>query len=353
MVSELKKREKKNRDINLSFNSMRRFGVEIEINSFDGESRPVNGKRPAGIEDVALLVQKNCSDDVVIKGYEHTSGNEGWVIKPDASCGIEIVTTPLKGWRGIASVCKVVEALKNDQRIKADSRCSVHAHLEVADLTEDQIGNIIRYWIKCEPCFFDAMPQERKRNRYCQFMGLMNMIQHDSIISSSDLIRMFGDVKYYSMNTHMMCETGHKRKTVEFRMIEGGGSKDPYLIKNWLRLIIHFVERVKDLPTPIPYKEGDRWSSFLWVEPEDVLQILGFNGKYELSKGLQQTKNWLIGRWNKCLTKQDKPGLSRYVSYTQIQDILKKTIEKEGISVEDLLEPNDIKESLYSENTNY
>ena len=335
----------------LQFVSDRRWGAELEVNSFDGRNRPEQGRRPEGIDYVAMLVNRACpSDGCEIRDWEHTQGNEGWVVKPDSSCGMEICTPIYKGWTGLRKLCEVSHALGVDPRVSVDSRCSVHVHVEVADLTPDQLGSVIAHWFKIEPVFMDAMPPERKRNRYCQFMGMTNLLQHDTRITPADLTRKVGNVKYYSLNTNQMIRNG--RKTVEFRIIEGAGVKDPYLLKNWIRLLIHFVEMAAKKPFPGPYVEGDSSSSFCWLDPIDALKFLGFwpdPKEYELSPGLRQTRNWFIARLQRYMAKDSEEG-PRHFAYKELQQILQKFKDMgEEIVPEKHLSPTDLKAVLYDE----
>lgn len=340
----------------LSFCSNRRFGVEIELNALDKKNRPEDGKRPAGIEMVAHEVAKYCEEGVEIKDWEHTQKNEKWIVKPDSSCGIEVVTPPMKGWKGLLKVCRVVEGLALNKEVEADHRCSVHVHIEVADLSKEQLAAVIAHWIKCEPVFLDAMPHERKRNRYCQIIAFSTSIQHDSVLTPDQLIDEIGDVKYYSLNTNQMKKSNYERKTIEIRIAEASGCKDAYLIKNWIRLLIHFVEMAKELPVPVPYDENKPpiSNSFLWLDPEDVLTILGFNNnpaKYELSNGLTQTRNWFLARLKKYLSPHTEPGMPRYIPWKQLQDILAR-FSAEGVEIncEEHLSPVDLTTAIYSEN---
>jgi hypothetical protein len=58
----------------LSFSSNRRFGIELEINAFDGRNRPESGKKVAGIDAVCKMVGKYCSTGAEVRDYEHTQG---------------------------------------------------------------------------------------------------------------------------------------------------------------------------------------------------------------------------------------------------------------------------------------
>ena len=334
----------------LSFTSDRRFGIELELLAFDGKNRPDPGQRPAGIDVVGMVVAGNSTEGVDIREWEHTHGNDVWVIKPDSSCGMEVCTPIMKGWTGLKKVVSVVEALGRDTRIKVDQRCSVHIHVEVADLEPNEIASVIAHWFKVEPVFMDSVPPNRKRNRYCQFMGLTNLLQHDQKVASTDLIKRVGNVKYYSLNTNQYLK--NNRKTLEFRIIEGDGVKDPYLVKNWTRLIIHFIECARKRPFPGPYDEKDVWSSFLWLDPEDVFKFLGFSDnpqEYELSPGLEQTRTWFLARLQKYMAK-DTDGVRQY-AYKELQDMLRRC-EESGTPIvpEKHLTPSD-KDSLYNEET--
>jgi hypothetical protein len=329
----------------LSFCSDRRFGIELELNAFDGKNRPDPGQKPAGIEHIAMVVARNTREGVDIREWEHTQNNENWVIKPDSSCGMEVCTPVYKGWNGIKKVVDVVKAFQEDKQIKADHRTSVHVHIEVADLTSEQLASVIAHWFKCEPVFMDSVPASRKMNRYCQFMAFNNLVQVEQKIVPGDLIKRVGTVKYYSLNTKQMMQNG--RKTIEFRIGEGEGCRDPYLIKNWTRLLLQFVERAKNMPIPGPYVEGDQWSSFCLLDPRDVFKVLGFDpNEYELSPGLAQTRNWLMARIQRHM---NRDGF-RALAHPEFEAMLAEYKEA-GVTItpEEHLHPADLKTALYQE----
>lgn len=342
----------------LSFNSTRRFGVEIELNAFDGLSRPDGGRaRPMGIEEVCKEVQKHAEEGCEIRTYEHTEKNNSWVIKPDGSCGMEVVTPPFKGWRGVMKVCKVVDAFRVHPKIKADHRCSVHVHAEVADLSDEQLAAVVAWWIKCESVLIDAMPIERKMNRYCQKIGMLPLLQHDSVLTPRELIERISEVKYYTLNGYLMKKSGYKRKTIEARIAEAAGCTDPYLVKNWIRLFLHFIEMTSRRGMPEPYRDGDPMTGYCWLDPEDVLKVLGFSDNpqvNELSKGLTQTRNWFLARLKKYLTPDTEEGLPRYVAYRELQEILARS-EARGVPIreEDHLSPAELADAVYGEDTKY
>lgn len=354
--------KKKAKLANLSFSSNRRFGVEFEYNAFDGKNRPDPHKRVAGIEVIAGVVGKFCEQGVEIREWEHTQKNDKWVVKPDSSCGLEVVTPPMKGWKGLMQTCRVVDGLSKHPDINADHRCSVHVHLEIADLNDEQQKSLFDHWTKCEPVFMDMMPQQRKRNRYCQFIGVSNKLQTTTNFTAKQWIEEVGDVKYYSGNVNQMRKAmaagNMERKTWEVRIGEPGGCKDAFFIKNWVRLLVHFVEMCKMRPVPNAFEEGKPplANGLLWLDPEDVMTVLGFSNnpqQYELSNGLKQTRNWMLARLQKNMTAHTLPGFPRSVAYKQLQDILERHKDEGDEIGPAWLAPEDLADALYSDQYKY
>lgn len=277
----------------------RRFGVEIELNSFDGrdfKQFPLGRfQMPAGIHTITNLVktQTNMLTDTT---YHHSTHNnfDRWVVKPDSSCGFEVCSPPVTGEKGINQICGVVKALKEHPSVICDDRCSLHVHVNVQDLSKEQLASVLVYWIKCESVFFDLMPPGRKRNRYCMTIGNTDMFYHNTPMDPENIINKLGFYKYLSMNTYHYIKKS--RPTIEFRIADAKACTDPVYIKNWMRLILHFVEMTARRPLPRPYKVGDPWSSFLWLDPKDVFYLLGFYGNYPLTPELEETREWFVER---------------------------------------------------------
>lgn len=258
--------------------NFRKFGVEIEINAFNDR---IGDKDilPDGIHYVGNLIVKTLGKYVEIRKWGFTTWHDEcgyWVVKPDASCGIEICSPVMKGWLGLKEICQLVDILAQDDKISADERCSLHIHVDVTDLLYNQIGQIIYYWIKCEPVFIDSIPAGRKRNKYCQFIGLWDWFKTDSKYEPRELVKLLGKNKYTSLNTYHLHQG--ERQTIEFRLGDSGYCKNSYNFKNWVKLILQFVEITKDRPVKCPYT---------WLDPIEVLQLLDLD---------PQLKNWFIGR---------------------------------------------------------
>lgn len=297
---------------NLNLNYLRRFGAEIEINSFDLRNRPVgyaDGKLPDGIHNVALLLRKKLNKGVKVHKWSYDHNNTDWILKPDSSCGMEVCTPVLKGWLGVQEICKAIEALSVDTRITADERCSFHLHVDVSDLHEKDVASILTWWVKCEPVFMDSVPASRKVNQYCQLLGQSEIFHsvEDELYNPDIIIRRLGYSKYHTINTyHYNC---NRRKTIEFRIMDNDCCLDPWMAKNWIRLVIHFVEMAIKRGMPNEYYPGDPWSGYCWLDPVEVFEFLGFNHNYILSEGLQEVCEWFVDRLYLNVNDTDSVGV--------------------------------------------
>ena len=122
-------------------------------------------------------------------------------------------------------------------------------------------------------------------------------------------------------------------------MAESAACVDPFLIKNWIRLILHFVERAVRMPIPYSYNPDNCWTGFSWLDVDQVFELLGFTEQFELSSGMRQTKDWFIARICKNVS-SDLPGIwskmARQISIEQST----KLLEGLGVvSIEELLHP--------------
>lgn len=336
----------------LQFDYYRRYGVEMEVNATDGKDHIAADKMPEGIQLIGNIVAKGLGEYVEVKGwrqgYDHNwDKNNYWVVKPDGSCGMEVCSPISKGWAGINKLCQAADALR-DGKVKSDHRCSLHIHVEVSDLTLDELASVVAHWFKCETVFMDAFGDVRKNNKYCQFIGLWDWLKTDKVMTAEEIVRLIGNQKYLSVNTFHLNKG--KRPTMEFRIADSHFCLNSYLLKNWVRLVIHFVEMARKLPMPGPYTSGNPWSSWCWLDPNDVFKLLGFDGSYQLSPGMTQVRNWLIARMVEYLGRSNISILSlagRRVAHTQVFEMARKYIESEGMQLRHAVTPPDFHEAVY------
>jgi hypothetical protein len=301
----------------------------MELNAFDGRNRPENKEDlPKGIDVVGEVVENALNAPVSIRHWEHTHNNDNWVVKPDSSCGIEVCSAVLKGWNGLNQCIRCAEAFQRHPQIKSDKRCSLHVHVNVFDCSLEEVASIVAYWIKCEAVFIDSVPANRKRSRYCQIVGMCDMFDIRDMPNPKTIIDKMGQTKYFTLNN--LHYSRDKRTTIEFRIAENDACIDPVFVKNWVRLVVHFCDMAKKFAIPGRYRSGDPWSSLCWLDPMDVYGLLGFiPGKYDLSPGLQQTRNWFTARLIKNMLGSGLTGIfsdeGRQYAWQEIQQIARLT----------------------------
>lgn len=342
----------------VAFNYSRKFGCEIEVLSSDKRDfilNPLKGKEfPLGTEYIGLLVNKISKETVEIRSWHHTHNNKNWIVKTDRSCGIEICTPVYRGWQGLKKVCSVVDAFSNDENVLIDERCSFHLHVDVSDLNIDQIATVLAYWIKCEAVFLDSVPQDRKINKYCRAIGLSELFDCEEYYSPLAMIKKLGTNKYYTVNCFHLLKGN--RSTLEFRILEAGICKDPFAVKNWVRLILHFVETAAKKQPPRAYLPGDRWTSLLWLDPIDIFNILQFNDTDSLSSGMLQVRNWFITRLYNNVCEVEVDGIwsekTRSIARSQIEQIFDEC-DLDINKCKSYLHPENIIEAVYAKNLAY
>jgi hypothetical protein len=258
---------------------MRKFGIEIELNSFDKRDFKINPlfkkEKPEGIEYVAGLLEK-LNKEVVITDWQYTCNNKNWVCKPDSSCGIELCSPVLDDF---FEVVEVIEYLSKDEKIMADTRCSFHVHFDISDFLfyENYVDHrkinfakslnlcsVLCWWIKCEAIFFDSIPDTRKLNKYCQCIGLLDLFDVNQI-DCSEIVDKLSN-KYLSINTYHLVK--NRRPTIEFRIADNAACLDSYFAKNWILFLDNFISKavLKGLP-----------DSLSWLDPKDFFEFLEIN----------------------------------------------------------------------------
>ncbi len=283
--------------------SLRRFGVELELNTLNGiitkasrESREI----PNGADYIAAVVRSAAtSGNTEIACWNYIHNNNNWVIKHDTSCGLEINTPVFKGWTGLKNLIGVVDALSKYKKIKSNHLCSMHVHVDIGELNKYQLASVIAHYIKCEHIFFDSVPAQRKHNRYCQLIGMTDWFDTTFDMEPMEIISRVSQSKYGSLNTFHFVRGGgftdlnDRRTTIEFRIAENAACLDPYFVKNWVRLLLHFVDITKNMMIPLKHNGYPR-NGLAWLDFNSVCDLLEFNK--QLSPGLKQVRQWFMDR---------------------------------------------------------
>ena len=223
-------------------NSSRRFGVELEYNALDGESRSRGeGDLPVGIYYLADLVKNACGESVEVSKWQYTNNNDKWHCKPDSSCGIEVCSPPVRGLGGLEKIGNVVDKIAAKGNVFSDNRCSLHVHVEIQDFDSKQLVLLVQKWVACELFYFLLTDSDRWLNQYCVPLGFFCEFDSESRYFSNNLIYKLSESKYFSINLYHYAK--NKKKTIEFRIMGGDACLSSTDAINWCQLLLAFVDR--------------------------------------------------------------------------------------------------------------
>jgi len=285
-------------------NCSRRFGVELEYNSLDKAGRSLaENNLPEGIYIYAQIISNKLKKQVEINKWHYTNNNKNWVLKPDASRGIEVCSPPLMGSFGTTQVAQVVEGMAEYRDVSADVRCSCHVHVEIADFTPQNLVDLFKCWTSYELFFYFLTSPSRWLNQYCQPLGFsIPHLSSSSSITASDVIHMLGDYKYYAINLYHYKKG--KKRTVEFRIMDSEACLNPDDVVQWCKLLLCFVERVKSCNLGKSYV---KYKSL--VEAIDFLDLHSYFDNSEVSA-------WIIEKFSRLIDNEhlfDKHSNSKYI----------------------------------------
>lgn len=234
---------------------MDRFGLEFEFSS-----PPDRVKHD--LERVSELLRSSGINSETSQ-WQYNTDNRVWICKPDSSCGMEICSPVFQ--RGEFSALEsALKLIGSDASVITDEQCSVHLHVDVVQEFHDnhKLCSLLGWWIKFEHIFVDFAAPWRKRNRFCKCIGETFLFDHGEDVSLHRAFSKMSD-KYLTMNTFHMFNK--RRNSVEFRLLEA--TKDFSLVKNWVDLIFHFVDRCMESEPPKDYS---------WSDPELFFEFMNF-----------------------------------------------------------------------------
>jgi len=199
----------------------RRFGVEIE---FLGMT----------CTQAAALLNANdiaCSSP----GYSHRVVDT-WKAVTDSSIGrggCELVSPPMSGEEGMATVRKVITLL-NEAGCDVKKSCGMHVHIEANDLTAAHIANVYNRYRNYETQIDTWMPTSRRasNNIYCS--SLKNASALVAAGTPTDTARLRRG-RFCKVNLCSFVKYG----TIEFR--QHGGTLNAAKAANWINFLMQFV----------------------------------------------------------------------------------------------------------------
>jgi len=188
----------------------------------------IGSSRRYGIE----LETHNC------RGHRTLFGNTLWECKSDCSIeGKEFVSPILYGDEGLSEIenfCAIAES----KRWTTNHYCGYHAHFDASRESWDSLRSIAYAYGKLYHLWCRLVPEDRATNPYCgqpaydlsDIIGINNLTDWEYFVGARDR---FEFVNWRAYLVH---------GSIEVR--SHGGSLDPVVICNWIKVHARFIDRV-------------------------------------------------------------------------------------------------------------
>ena len=148
-----------------------------------------------------------------------------------------IFSKPLSLLGSVKAINELVDLQKNAE-LKFSFRTSVHTHMNVLDLTAQEVSRIIYTYYLLEPLLMDYCGKTRRGNRFCVELKDSGFLQEQvtnfikfgfkRIHNLSEAKMKYSSLNLYTMNRH---------GTIEFRGMRG--TLDKEVLVTWLKMLDH------------------------------------------------------------------------------------------------------------------
>lgn len=225
---------------------------------------PTAVKRTCLPSDKMLIPNRLVGIEVEVEGWPYPTNDtknpisnhisEFWAGKADGSLrnnGIEFMTQPILGSDIISALALFEEGMAQvAAKIKFSVRTSVHVHVDVRDLTSEELRSVILMYSILERLIFNEIFPTRRDSVFCVPLYSENGVKN-RIVSIFDSIaqgeqnKVFDTLRstprYMGLNLAAII----KYSTIEFRHSIGTARKE--VLTNWLNTIFGIIN-AKDIP---------------------------------------------------------------------------------------------------------
>lgn len=197
-----------------------------------------------------------------------------WTLTSEGSLrdGIELVSVPVAG-KNIDRALEDADTFLNIYTPHISFRTSVHIHVNVLDLTCEELSRLMKLYLYYEPAFFRLHKEwDRSENLFCiptyasfEIQEAYRRLDYD--LRSGVVRNNYLPWKYSALNSNSIYEHG----TLEFRHM--GGTSDMKAISSWINILLQLKEAARqDAPPDQPKKVFGKYYESLQVLPRDLEQ---------------------------------------------------------------------------------
>jgi len=221
----------------------RTFGVELEVIAPAGRHATLWGRIHSNLMGIGIDARQS--------GSHLASDYSRWQLKHDGSVrnaenqgGCEVVSPILQGEAGLEALRSVCNAVQTADAT-VNRTCGMHVHVDVRDLSIDQIRNVLKAYGKFQDEINTILPISRRSNQYCRRLWSSlteaNYLQRLDACTTVGQMYQISNTRYMVINLRRFVETG----TIEFRQHSGTVEADKAVY--WARWCLAFVQTYKDI----------------------------------------------------------------------------------------------------------
>lgn len=254
----------------------RKFGVELEL---------------TGLAIDAFLSDCQRYGVNVVREYNGGSTRRtptSWILKRDGSVhglGLELVSPPMQGVKGLAEVRFVLELVKANGGT-VDVSCGLHVHHSAHDLEAAHLRNLLVMFWKYQDMLYLVADPARAANHYCR---KLSDAEFNAWLASQDIgtslrnMDRYRGINFASLNVH---------RTVELRLLEG--TTNAAKVIAWVSLTQRLVRVARWASAPMEANKVGAQFQLLGA----VTKMLSRNGN-TVSEEEEQAFNLLSGYYHK------------------------------------------------------
>lgn len=289
--------------------------MSIPLSTITGIPAPLGKNKPW---DGLVLPSTYLGLEIEVEGYPDEESNciyEGmsahWQVKGDNSLrngGLELVfRRPLFG-KDVKDALENMEQVMEENPPQLSERCSVHVHVDVRDLSINQLIRLILIYTLYERAIVKYHGSSRETNVFCLpfyivpngLSALGHCIQGD--LSDNEFVRVAGQAirenseKYSALNLRSMFEFG----SVEFRHMPGTVNKNKIL--EWINIILSMKAAAEEMEfEPGSFYDVVRDMGLRELTSQvfkDYEEVISYQGMYrDIMLGLNLVRE-ILGRKN-------------------------------------------------------
>ena len=222
----------------------RTFGVELEVVA----------QRDHAVGFLGRILQRTNEANLTRQGGMRGYGAcdySVWQVKSDSSVrgpmgsGLEVVSRVLpandEGFNEVNQICQILQ----ESNATANKSCGMHVHVDVRDLSLEQLKNVVRAYVFFQDEIDRVLPRSRRNGGYCRYLcNSWNRADFLQRVTEATTVQRLGYAfpqRACVLNLAKWRMTG----TLEFR--QHSGSAEAAKVLTWAKWCIAFVEKFRNI----------------------------------------------------------------------------------------------------------